>query len=288
MCINNVYFIRPKCADETEINVGSMLRKRKRCISAPVALHHRYWSLHARNNAKEVYKFHDNTIVRRFNYRIPSINGKQVLGVDNLRVILTFNIAYDTASVSWSCIGNLSRKPDAENTESDGDEGAHDKGSSLLDQPLLQETVGRCRPEALCYEVILIIVRHPVTGLATPAMAIKSIHQKETDNKPRPYVHIEMVPEDVWIDLPADPDIGEPEQRRAMSLMAAPCSVELSAHKLKVVKEYREYYFYSRPTWDIEKQAHGDEQAVCHEPEVHLRIAERVRLTSVLSYQSGN
>ncbi|KAL5610466.1 hypothetical protein FOBRF1_006583 [Fusarium oxysporum] len=43
-----------------------------------------------RNDTKE------GVLVSRFGHRPPNIDGKPVLNVDNLRVILTFNIAYDT------------------------------------------------------------------------------------------------------------------------------------------------------------------------------------------------
>ncbi|EXK77128.1 hypothetical protein FOQG_18153 [Fusarium oxysporum f. sp. raphani 54005] len=49
-----------------------------------------------RNDTKEVYKYYRSVLVPRFGHRPPNIDGKPVLNVDNLRVILTFNIAYDT------------------------------------------------------------------------------------------------------------------------------------------------------------------------------------------------
>jgi hypothetical protein len=36
-------------------------------------------------------------LIPRFGLRAPNIDGKPVVGVDELRVILTFNIAYDTS-----------------------------------------------------------------------------------------------------------------------------------------------------------------------------------------------
>jgi hypothetical protein len=45
------------------------------------------------------------------------------------------------------------------------------------------------RPKALCYEDIqMMIVRHPTTGRCMPAMAIKFVHHKGADNKPKPYI----------------------------------------------------------------------------------------------------
>jgi hypothetical protein len=70
-------------------------------------------------------------------------------------------------------------------------ESTPDQDSQLLESLLSQETVGRGRPKALCYEdIMMMIVRHPVTGRCIPAMAIKFIHHKGADNKPRPYVII--------------------------------------------------------------------------------------------------
>ena len=72
-----------------------------------------------------------------------------------------------------------------------------DDDSKLLKSLLSQETVGRGRPKALCYEDIqMMIVRHSVTGRCMPAMAVKFIHHKGADNKPKPYVssgeHIDL------------------------------------------------------------------------------------------------
>lgn len=74
-------------------------------------------------------------------------------------------------------------------SDGEGDAEPPDKDSKLLDGLLSQETIGRGRPKALCYEDILfMIVRHPVTGRPIPAIAIKFIHHKGSDNKPKPYV----------------------------------------------------------------------------------------------------
>lgn len=62
-----------------------------------------------------------------------------------------------------------------------------DEKSRLLEGMITQETEGRGRPKALCYEdVSLIVVRHPDTGQDVLAMAIKFIHHKGADNKPKP------------------------------------------------------------------------------------------------------
>lgn len=151
-----------------------------------------------------------------------------MLNVDNLRVILVFNIAYDTSIFPGErhrvqligcyqilCYTGarpaeivdgerkkpkdgsteiLFRRKAVQSTSSDDGEGDGegqvllDKHSKLLEDLLSQETVGRGRPKALCYEdILMMIVRHPVTGRCMPAMAIKFIHHKGADNKPRPY-----------------------------------------------------------------------------------------------------
>lgn len=66
---------------------------------------------------------------------------------------------------------------------------ATDEVSVKVNNLLLQEPTNRNRPKALCYEDILFtIVRHPVTQQTVPAMAIKFIHHKGSDKKPKPYV----------------------------------------------------------------------------------------------------
>lgn len=147
-----------------------------------------------------------------------------MLNVDNLRVILTFNIAYDTSIFPGerhriqlaSCyqilcytgarpaelVDGERKKPKhssilfgskvVTSVASDDNEDQVeplDEDSKLLQGLLSQETIGRGRPKALCYEDIqMMIVRHPKTGRCIPAMAIKFIHHKGADNKPKPYV----------------------------------------------------------------------------------------------------
>jgi hypothetical protein len=78
--------------------------------------------------------------------------------------------------------------PGDEDEDNDNDDDTlPDEKSRRLDGLLLAETKGRGRPKALCYEDIsLMIVRHPSTGQAIPAMAIRFIHHKGADNKPKP------------------------------------------------------------------------------------------------------
>ena len=77
----------------------------------------------------------------------------------------------------------------------DPDEKAQDDDASrLLKEMLCQETTGRGRPKALCYEdVLLMVVRHPDAGTDVLAMSIKFIHHKGADNNPKPYVRITTI-----------------------------------------------------------------------------------------------
>ncbi|KAI8658993.1 hypothetical protein NCS55_01178100 [Fusarium keratoplasticum] len=92
-----------------------------------------------------------------------------------------------------------------------------------------------------------------------------------------------MVPDEVWANLAPDPEIVELEEQRAQ-LKQGKYRIEGHAHEKRirkltneirvkrtqrvkqVVKEYREDYFYHRPTWDIERQARGEEEEEYEEP----------------------
>lgn len=56
----------------------------------------------------------------------------------------------------------------------------------------------------------------------------------------------------------------------------------------EVVKAYREYYFYYRPTWDIEMQARGEEEEEYVEPVIDVVIPTRARLAEILCHQPDN
>lgn len=66
---------------------------------------------------------------------------------------------------------------------------ASDEQYKKVGELLLQEHISRDRSKALCYEdILLMIVRHPETHQTCVAMAIKFIHHKGADRKPKPYV----------------------------------------------------------------------------------------------------
>ncbi|KAH9237194.1 hypothetical protein K456DRAFT_51001 [Colletotrichum gloeosporioides 23] len=459
-----------------------------------------------RNDMKELYKFHHRVLIPRFELRAPNTNGKPVLAADSLHAILMFNIAYDVGifrsegqRIQLACCYQLlcytGARPaeivHAERRESmdekdaahnDSNSMAQDECSSPLTKLLLQETVGRGRPKALCYEDIhMMIVRHPATGRAIPAMAIKFIHHKGADNKPKPtvffftpakklifcavstvialalrdqafdapsltnatavlrtrvqgpvqsialrwkqsmlktplfrkyhdaelsmdeamtysklrddmhrqsldagfekawtprfarrgaanaangnasdsvrdqmmrhdpkfatfhgaylnenvnfdlqntfleekteqqlykvFAHVsltrdpratkDMVPQEVWDHLPDDPQILELEQQRqalkggqhrVQGMPQEPKIRQLTEmirtkqdqRQKKVAEAYRRYYFYNRPTWDIERQARGDEDEEYTEPAIDLSIPERARLAQILCHQPSD
>ena len=166
-------------------------------------------------------------MVSRFGLRPSNIDGKPVVGVEGLLALLIFNIAYDTSVFPnethrvqqlpgcylflaytgvrpAEIVDNEKRKPKdgsweelygpkaiwdrGDGEDDDGnDDMMEDENARLLEELLCQETLGRGRPKALCYEdILLMIVRHPDTGKDVPAMAVKFIHHKGADNKPKP------------------------------------------------------------------------------------------------------
>lgn len=168
-------------------------------------------------------QWHDTVLITRWNLRPPNADGKPVLGTDDLLVLQTFNIAYDdgvfpserhriqlsgcylllafTGARPGEIVDNEKKKPKDGSWEDiydrksakfeDSDEASKglDEATQMLEDMLFQETEYRGRPKALCYEdIFLSIVRHPETGRDIPAMAIKFIHHKGEDRKPKPCV----------------------------------------------------------------------------------------------------
>jgi hypothetical protein len=73
--------------------------------------------------------------------------------------------------------------------EDDDGEKLSDEEAKMVGEMLSTETLGRGRPKALCYEdILLMVVRHPVMDEDVLVMAVKFIHHKGADNKPKPYV----------------------------------------------------------------------------------------------------
>lgn len=125
----------------------------------------------------------------------------------------------------------------------------------------------------------------------------------------------DMVPEDVWNNLPPDSEIEALEQERErlkagryqykgsehekeIRALTSQIRRKRTARLQQVQQKYREYYFHNRPTWDIEMQdddaeiaLDGDEDAAnnddggCSEPEIDLDIPERKTLADILCKQ---
>lgn len=117
-----------------------------------------------------------------------------------------------------------------------------------------------------------------------------------------PRATADMVPEEVWASLPPDPEIVKLEEERA-ELKEGNYRIDGHIHEEKirqltqeirkkrsqrdrqVVKQYREHYFYNRPTWDIERQAQGEEEEEFSEPIINVTIPERARLGEIFCHQ---
>ncbi|KAJ5681616.1 FluG domain-containing protein [Penicillium maclennaniae] len=533
--MEDVRYIKPKYALETQINISTIQRKWQRYCEEmnfgdwkeKIKRIHRtlmqdffLWQLYTnvtgsfvdRNDMKEVYKYHAIVLIPRFGLRAPNIDGKPVLNVDSLLAILTFNIAFDTGTFPLELqrvnlsgcymvlcytgarpaelVNNEKKRPKDGSFEklfgskvimSNNEDGeATDESSSKLDSLLCKETIGRDRPKALCYEdILMMIVRDPVTGRCVPAMSIKFIHHKGCDNKPKPtiffftlarkvifcpillflsialfdhafdaecledaksllgtevpngrqclplrwkksklktpffrrvvrdgilsedeamfystlkdnmsrqsleagfekawtprfgrrgaanaangnapdavrdqmmrhdpkfytfqdaylnqianfdlqnafleeemenqlfrvFAHVgltrdrratrDMVPAEVWANLPPDPEITAPEEQRAelkqgqyqfrglenesqIRKLTDTIRTKRAQHEKKIVEEYRRYYFYHSPTWELERQARGEQTQEYAEPAVDLLIPERARLAELLCHQ---
>ncbi|KAI1086032.1 FluG domain-containing protein, partial [Rostrohypoxylon terebratum] len=114
----------------------------------------------------------------------------------------------------------------------------------------------------------------------------------------------DIVPDEVWDQLPPDPEITALEARRDQlrggryRYRGTEHEQEIReltkliqgkrAYRAKTIREeYRKYYFHNRPTWDIEKQANGQlaEQEEYVDPVVDLQIPERDQLARILCSQ---
>ncbi|KAL2260202.1 hypothetical protein VTK26DRAFT_5876 [Humicola hyalothermophila] len=175
-----------------------------------------------RNDSKEVLKFHDTVLIRRYGLRPPCTRGKDVANADTLLVLLTFNIKYDTGIFPserhrlnlLGCYFGLAftgaRPAEFVDGERNGDKDgcleelfpryvarsppydkdiAPDKYSGLLEEIILQECKSYGRLKALCYEdILLMVVCYPETGEDVLAISIKFVHYKGADNKPKPTI----------------------------------------------------------------------------------------------------
>ncbi|KAF6517621.1 hypothetical protein HZS61_003182 [Fusarium oxysporum f. sp. conglutinans] len=220
--LGTVRFIKPRYSEQTEINVGewkATLENLDRGTTQDFLVYicerykitswgsgHEYTrqfqQLYTtvngqymnRNDTKEVYKYYRSVLVPRFGHRPPNIDGKPVLNVDNLRVILTFNIAYDTtifpgerhrinlagcyqllcytgARPAELVDGERQKPKDGSIQELFGQNAVQSSASASSEE---QEAPADEQSKALCYEDIqMMIVRHPATERCMPAMAIR-------------------------------------------------------------------------------------------------------------------
>ncbi|CAJ2513035.1 Uu.00g011540.m01.CDS01 [Anthostomella pinea] len=112
----------------------------------------------------------------------------------------------------------------------------------------------------------------------------------------------DMIPEDIWSNLPPDPEISELEALRA-ELKGGQHRLVSNEHKAKIrqltytislkrtnrdkliIKKYYKDYFYNGPTRDIERQAWGEEKDEYVKPKLYLNIPKRARLAELLCHQ---
>jgi len=110
-----------------------------------------------------------------------------------------------------------------------------------------------------------------------------------------------MVPDEVWENMPADPEIVELEAERAelkggkhrirgtdneqrIRDLTKEIRTKQGKRSKDIQREYRMAYFYNRPTWEIEEQANGKEVDYI-KPTVKLCIPERTQLAKILCEQ---
>ncbi|KAH8889971.1 hypothetical protein GQ53DRAFT_824986 [Thozetella sp. PMI_491] len=215
--IEGVCFIKPKYTDETKGTSEEYIRQFQQLHTTVTS---RYYN---HNNIKELYKYHNRFLIPRFELRAPNINGKPVLNVNSLRVILVFNITYNPSirPLKLQHINNIGcyiiicytrvqpielvynkRKPPKDSSlqelfskkiviavNDNTNTYPNDLDSTALYTLLLKETVRQDRVKALCYkDILMIVIRHPVIRRATLAISIKFIHHKRYNNKPKPYI----------------------------------------------------------------------------------------------------
>ena len=139
-----------------------------------------------------------------------------------------------------------------------------------------------------------------------------ALEEKKEDRLYKMFAHVsltrdpratrDMVPEEVWANAKPDPEIVALEERRAQlkngryRIQGLECEAEVrelteqirtkrKQYDEAIVRDYREYYFYNRSTWDIERQLRGEAEEEYAEPEIDLCIPERARLAGLLCHQ---
>jgi hypothetical protein len=117
-----------------------------------------------------------------------------------------------------------------------------------------------------------------------------------------PRARKDMVPDEVWAEMPPDPEILALEAERAelkggqyritgtenedrIRELTKLIAKKRAKRGKNIRRGYREDYFHHRPTWDIEGQANGEEEQEYVEPAVDLHIPERAELAQILCKQ---
>ncbi|OAQ89062.1 FluG domain-containing protein [Purpureocillium lilacinum] len=105
-----------------------------------------------------------------------------------------------------------------------------------------------------------------------------------------PEARQDMVPDEIWQSLEPDPEISDLEAQRD-KLKTGVIGFEAPNTKTKSIREYyRQYYFYHRPTWEIEQQLVGDDQVdeAYSAPAIDLHVPERERPANLLCQQADD
>ncbi|KAH7012294.1 FluG domain-containing protein [Microdochium trichocladiopsis] len=177
----------------------------------------------AKIDTMEVDKWHKTVVIPRFKLHPPNMKEQPVVNADDLHALLVFNIAFDrgifaterhrvinlpgicqalsgTGARPAEFVFNEKRVPNGKlrkqlfgdnghDDDDDDDEQCLDDASKAIQKLLRQETVGRGRPKCFCYEDIrLIALRDQADGGTTFVLAMKLIHHKGEDRKPKPQV----------------------------------------------------------------------------------------------------
>ncbi|KAI8956828.1 FluG domain-containing protein [Daldinia sp. FL1419] len=117
-----------------------------------------------------------------------------------------------------------------------------------------------------------------------------------------PEFYTDMVPNKVWAGLELDFNIVALEEERKelkrgqyrirgskdeakIRALTDQIRTKRAQREDQIVKEYRQYYFYNRPTWDLERQVRGEDMEEYAEPAIDLVILERTQLAKLLCYQ---
>jgi hypothetical protein len=112
----------------------------------------------------------------------------------------------------------------------------------------------------------------------------------------------DMVPDEVWENMPPDPEIVAYEAERAqlkgcqyrirgtenegrIRELTRLIATKQAQRDKAIRREYRAHYFYNRPTWDIERQANEEDKEEYIEPIIDLHIPERAQLAEILCNQ---